>query len=162
MSLAVLAPTPGRWSARLQGRMRTLFKPRQLYLAADAWSAQGEWRKEAESFEAWCVAHVGERCVVGLSSQCLLHAVVSGELGEQEAVDQAVQQWAHYLDVDVAALEAHWLLRRVKVAGQYLISAAPGREVSSPGCRRWGIAVCSLTMPPSLWRRCRQGSESWW
>lgn len=125
MSAAVPVPTPGHWSARLQGRLRTVFKPRQLYLAAGAWSASGEWRKEADSFEAWCAEHVGERCVMGLSSQCLLHVVVRGDLSEQEAVDQAVQQWAHYLDVDAAELEAHWLLRRVKVAGQYLISAAP-------------------------------------
>lgn len=116
---------PGQWAAGLHGRLRTALQPRVLHVQAGPWASGAAWDAAAGSFAAWCAEHLGERCVIGLSSQCLLHAVVSADLSEQDAIAQAVQQWAHYMDVDAAELDEHWLLRRVTVAGQHLVSAAP-------------------------------------
>ncbi|WP_152606398.1 hypothetical protein [Aquabacterium sp. NJ1] len=116
---------PGRWIAGLHGQLRTALQPRVLYVQPGSLAADAPWDAVAESLAAWCTDHVGERCVIGLSSQCLLHALVSDDLSEHDAIAQAVQQWAHYMDVDAAELEANWLLRRVTVAGQHLVCAVP-------------------------------------
>lgn len=115
----------------MRGRLQTMFKPRMVYVQAGPWAVDAARDVVADSFAAWCAGHVGERCVIGLSSECLLQALVSVELNEQEALAQAVQQWAHYMDVDGAELEANWLLRRVTVAGQHLVSAAPAGLVAT-------------------------------
>lgn len=135
MSTTALVPSPAsgltfwfvlrHWLACMRGRFRTALKPCMLYVRAGPWALDAAWDEVADSFAAWCAAHVGERCVIGLSSQCVLYALVGAELSEQEAVAQAIQQWEHYMDVDAAELVSNCLLRSVTVAGQQLVTAAP-------------------------------------
>lgn len=149
--------TPGYWMACLRGRLRTAFKPRVVYVQADPLAMEPAWAGVAQSFAAWCAAHVGERCVVGLSSHGLLHALVDADLNEQDAVAQAVQQWAHYLDMDAASLQADWLLRRVTVGGRHLVSAAPMALIDAllDGAQAHGV---HLTWVGPWWAR---GAQSW-
>lgn len=148
---------PGHWVACLRGRLRTTFQPRVVYVQADPSAMEPAWAGVAQSFAAWCAAHVGERCMVGLSSHGLLHALVDADLNEQDAVAQAVQQWAHYLDMDAASLQEDWLLRRVTVGGRHLVSAAPMALIDAllDGAQAHGVR---LSWVGPWWAR---GAQSW-
>lgn len=116
---------PQHWWACVRGRLRTSLKPRVLYVHAGPSGAEREWMGVAQGFASWCVDHVGETCMLGLSSSWLLNGLVSADLDEQDALAQTAQQWSHYMDVDAASLQADWILRQVAVGDQHLLCAAP-------------------------------------
>jgi len=122
---------PQHWWACLRGRMRTAFKPRAIFLYAGQSNSEQGWSGVAQSFTDWCAEHVGENCVVGLSSRWLLNGLVDAELGPQAAVEQVVQQWSHYMDVDAASLQTNWVLRQVLVGERRLVSAAPSALIEA-------------------------------
>lgn len=122
---------PQYWWACVRGRLRTSLKPRVLYVHAGLSCAEQEWVGVAQSFAAWCADHVGETCMLGLSSRWLLNGLVSADLDEQDAMAQVVQQWSHYMDVDAASLQADWILRQVSVGGQHLLCAAPSALIEA-------------------------------
>jgi hypothetical protein len=122
---------PQHWWACLRGRLRTAFKPRVIFVHAGQSTSEQGWSGVAQSFADWCAEHVGENCMVGLSSRWLLNGLVDAELGPQAAVEQVVQQWSHYMDVDAASLQTGWVLRQVSIGELRLVSAAPSALIEA-------------------------------
>jgi hypothetical protein len=84
-----------------------------------------------QAFEGWCEAHPGARCELALSAAATLWQVVQHEqAGEGElaqAWEAALEQWAHYLDVDLRQPEvmADWQLQEAHAPGYSLLAATP-------------------------------------
>lgn len=109
---------------KFKGRWASMRRAPAVFLFAPSPGAEGEAQALA-AFALWCEAHAGMNCRVGLSGAWLLHCVPV--LGKEVPPirQQALQQWAHYLDVDEASLERDWVLRDVRLPGATLVCAAP-------------------------------------
>jgi hypothetical protein len=108
---------------RLKGRARS-WRPHTLMLLGPPDQAD-DWAAVAQAFALWCAEHEGQACQLGLSSRWLLTSVAPAEWDADAAYQQATQHWAHYLDLDDAALSAHWVLRQVAVPQANVLTAAP-------------------------------------
>jgi hypothetical protein len=120
-----------------QGRMRTWRVPQGVFIAPEPAAATGasasalvpDHGAALLAWREWAQAHVGERCVVGLSSRWLLHTLVTEPEGQRytaaQAVEAAAQQWSHYMGLNTADLAEHWLLRPSAVPGGWLVAASP-------------------------------------
>ncbi len=110
----------------------------------------------------WCEAHAGQRCLVGLSSQWLLHAVVPVDqaMSRVQALDGAWQQWVQYfgLEAPSAASASAWRVRAVKVAQAWLVTAMPRQIVADVKTVADAHGVRVLWMGP-WWAR---GVQRWW
>lgn len=107
-----------------RGRLRTSWKPHHLYLfdrAASLTSVDAA----VMAFGQWCEAHPGEVCKVGLSGRWLLSSVSQIDADHSAAYGHALQQWAHYLDIDEATLASDWVLRQLALPNVSLLCAAP-------------------------------------
>ncbi|MDO9237132.1 MAG: hypothetical protein Q7U28_14000 [Aquabacterium sp.] len=103
--------------AILKGRAQYSWRPSELAVSGDADGLQ--------SFAQWCTEYEGARCVLRLSGSSVLTSVAPTGLDADAAYSQAVQQWAHYLDLDEAALQADWVLRQVTLPAVSVVCAAP-------------------------------------
>lgn len=120
-----------------QGRMRTWRVPQGVFIAPEPLVATGAassaWVPDHGAallaWRDWAQAHVGERCVVGLSSRWLLHTLVREPEGQRftpaQAGETAAQQWSHYMGLNTAELADQWLLRPTAVPGGWLVAASP-------------------------------------
>lgn len=109
---------------RVQGRARSAWRPRHLYLFGQADAPQA-WDEVGAAFRQWCDAHEGEAWSVGLCGRWLLNSVAMPDMDAASARQHAVAQWAHYHDVDEAGLSAEWLVRQLDLPGVHLLCAAP-------------------------------------
>lgn len=141
--------------ARLQGRLRTSVKPRQVFVHAAMADDAQDWASVGQSFAGWCAQHPGEVCVLGLSSRWLLNAVVDAALSSEDARQQAAQQWSHYMDLDEAVLQSDWVWRQVLVTKQRLLCAVPKGliEALQEAARSQGV---SLAWVGPWWARAVQ------
>jgi hypothetical protein len=120
-----------------QGRMRTWRVPQGVFIAPEPSVAMGasssalvpDHGAALLAWREWAQAHVGERCVVGLSSRWLLHTLVREPEGQRftaaQAGEAAAQQWSHYMGLNTAELAAQWLLRPTAAPGGWLVAASP-------------------------------------
>lgn len=130
MSIATLpepAPMPMWRTAwqRLRSRVQSAWRPAMPLFVFGAADKAGDWSAVLQGFASWCTLHEGQRCTVGLSGRCVLSRVAAPDLTLDEASQQALQQWAHYLDMDEASLRQDWVWRQVAAPGAHLLSAAP-------------------------------------
>lgn len=130
MSIATLPEPVSKpmWRAawqRLRSRVQSSWLPATTLFVYGAPDKSGEWSDVLQGFAAWCALHEGQRCRVGLSGRCVLSRVAAPELTLDEASQQALQQWTHYLDMDEASLRQDWVWRHVAAPGARLLSAAP-------------------------------------
>ncbi|HEX5357276.1 MAG TPA: hypothetical protein VFW93_13740 [Aquabacterium sp.] len=109
---------------RIQGRWTSLRQVPALYLFAPT-SGTEDMALALSAFAQWCEAHPGVRCRVGLSGCWLLHSVPGPTGDAQSAQALALQQWAHYLDLDESTLLRDWVLREVAVSKVALVCAVP-------------------------------------
>lgn len=61
-----------------------------------------------QAWEQWCAQHAGSRCELALSSQWVMPCA--------GAPAQALPQWAHYMDLNEAVIDASWVLRATDAA----------------------------------------------
>jgi hypothetical protein len=120
-----------------QGRMRTWRVPQGVFIAPEHAATAGasplalvpDHGSALLAWRDWAQAHVGERCVVGLSSRWLLHTLVTQPEGQRftaaQASEAAAQQWSHYMGLNSAELAEQWLLRPSAVPGGWLVAASP-------------------------------------
>jgi hypothetical protein len=125
-----------------QGRMRTWRVPHGVFIAPEPSHATGsstaalvpDHGAALLAWRDWAQAHVGERCMVGLSSRWLLHTLVREPEGQRftpaQAGESAAQQWSHYMGLNTAELADQWLLRPTAVPGGWLVAASPRALVS--------------------------------
>lgn len=118
--------TPSRQPAWLQ-RLRVRWQVRSAVLMAPA-HAPGD----AEAIDAgvqalsqWAQAHPGGSLELGLSSRWLLCAATPEATTAEQALQLAVQQWAHYLGLEEASLQADWVLQPVVSPRVRLVCAVP-------------------------------------
>jgi hypothetical protein len=150
----------GTWMGRqwriARGRLRTGWKPHQLYLF-DSSASLTSVDAAVAAFGQWCEAHPGEVCALGLSARWLLVSVSQLDAGLDAAHEHAVRQWAHYLDIDEAALASDWVLRELAVPRASLLCAAPRRLID--GLRGQAAAhVVRLEWVGPWWAR---GMQAW-
>jgi len=120
-----------------QGRLRTWRVPQGVFIAPELSATTGsqasglvpDHGEALLAWRDWAQAHVGERCVVGLSSRWLLHTLVTEPEGQRfsaaQASEAAAQQWSHYMGLNSAELAEQWLLRPTAVPGGWLVAASP-------------------------------------
>lgn len=84
------------------------------------------------AWRRWCEAHQGHRCMLGLSNQWLINAVVPLSQARHPAlaIDQAALQWDHYFNVSAQQLKAAWRVRTVRAGDAWLLSAMPEQLVA--------------------------------
>lgn len=109
---------------RVGMRLTSAWRPRHVFVFAPP-DRLNDMEATVAAFGRWCASHEGAVCTVGLSSRWLLSSVADPALAADAARLQAMQQWAHYLDLDEAALASAWVLRQVKQGGVSVVSAAP-------------------------------------
>lgn len=109
---------------RVKGRWASLRRVPALFLFSPSPGAEEDAQALA-AFGHWCEAHQGEACRVNLSGQWLLHSVPASGADAQSSRQQAMQQWAHYLDLDEATIERDWVVRVVHTPARGLMCAAP-------------------------------------
>lgn len=127
------AETPGlsAWPRlawlRARARLATLARPHALVLLGRSHGLADVAATDAalKAFGAWCQAHQGSACELGLSSQWLLVCVAAA--GETSTVlrEQAMQQWAHYHGLDADQIASQWVLRELLVPEAAMLCAAP-------------------------------------
>ena len=80
----------------------------------------------------WTIAgaHPGHACEVALSAQWLLTCVTPPHGSRQAMRQHAMNQWAHYHDIDAEALQTDWVVRQVASASAGLLCAVPQRLVT--------------------------------
>lgn len=130
--------------AMLRARLATWRRPSAVFLspgvASDLSPSPDQLVPSHEhalmAWRDWCQAHAGQRCLLGLSSQWLLHALVPVDEAatRAQAVLAAWQQWTHYFNVDAGldpqASSDAWRVRAVRVGRVWLVGALPGQLVA--------------------------------
>lgn len=117
----------GRSWRTVQGRLRTSWRPHAVWLGAPLNALQDPTVgvDAVTRFGQWCAAHPGQVCEVGLSASWLLTCVVPPAWSPQAGQQHALNQWAHYHDLDAPALSAHWVVRQVAAPQVFVLCAAP-------------------------------------
>ncbi len=112
---------------RARARLATLARPHVLVLLGRAHGLADAAATDAalKAFDAWCQAHQGSACELGLSSQWLLACVAAAGETSDALREQAVQQWAHYHGLDAEQIASQWVLRELLVPQAAMLCAAP-------------------------------------
>lgn len=113
---------------RLFTWVRTSFKPRFIVLAttADVLASPGAALEPAlQAFSAWCEAHPGTVCELGLSGAWMLTSVSPSGWTREAAHEHALRQWQHYGGLESEDIQANWLLRALKVTHAQFTCAVP-------------------------------------
>jgi hypothetical protein len=119
---------------RLRRRVATSRRPHELFVHG-ASDAPSELSEALDAFAQWAAENAGAVCAVGLSSRWLLNSVAPADMGAEAAAQQALQQWVHYMDMDEAALQSEWVLRRAASVQVHLLTAAPRTLIDGLGER---------------------------
>lgn len=128
MNASLSLQMPGQWAqtgwSRFKGRLRSLRQPIRLYVHSPA-DTQDDWDGLAQAFEQWCAAHEGQSCELALSERFLLSCLTEAGLTREQMRQKALDQWAHYLDLEETALQDDWVWRHAALPGAEWLCAAP-------------------------------------
>lgn len=111
----------------LMSNLRARWQTRSVVLHAPA-HGPGEpsaIESGVQALSEWLAAHPGGRLEVGLSARWLLCAATPQATTAQQATEDAVRQWSHYLGLDEASLPDEWVCMPVMAPGVRMVCAAP-------------------------------------